>query len=130
MASDQDGRVGSLSGLGPRPDGAKRYVPAVEAGLILRPNRFHGLDPLGHDRHPDGRVSAVIGHFLAVPAGADAEIDPAAGEVVDTGHLLGRDYRVALDDETYGTPHPQTAGRRRRRRHGHEKVVGMPVFTW
>ena len=89
----------SLSGLGPRPDALEVDVLAVVARLILRPDRLDRLDPLGHDRHPHARVGAVVEHLLPVPAGAHAELQAPAGEMVDARHLLGGGDRVALDNQ-------------------------------
>ena len=44
-------------------------------------------------------IGPVVGHLLAVPARADAELEAAAGQVVDRRDLLGGDDRVALDHQ-------------------------------
>jgi hypothetical protein len=41
----------------------------------------------------------MVGGFLHVPAEADAEGDPPAGEEVEGGDLLGEDDGVVLGDE-------------------------------
>ena len=71
----------------------------------------------------------MVRHFLAVPPRTDTEIDPAAGKVVDTGYLFSGDYRVTLDDETYGAPYPQPAGRHCGSRSSYKEIVCVPVFA-
>ncbi len=101
----------------------------MEAGFILCPDSLHGFDALGHDLHANRGVGPMVHHFLAVPPCTDAEIDPAAGKVVDAGYLLSGDYGVALDDEAYGAAYPQPAGRRCGGRHSDEEIVRVPVFA-
>jgi hypothetical protein len=54
----------------------------------------------------------VIGHLLAVPAGADAEQEASARDVVERRHLLGESDRVALDDEADAGADQEPLGRR------------------
>src|SRR4051812_3009606 len=78
VAADEHGRVWTLRGLRPGPDAIEVDVLAVIAGLVFGPDRLHRFDPLGHDRHAPARVGAVVLHLLAVPAGADAELEAPA----------------------------------------------------
>jgi hypothetical protein len=71
----------------------------------------------------------VVLHLLTVPAGADAELQPSPGEVVDAGDLLGRGDRVALVHQTDPAAHPQCRRRRGRRRERDEQVVGVGVLA-
>jgi hypothetical protein len=71
----------------------------------------------------------VVGHLLAVPARAHAELEPAAGEVVDRGDLLGGRDRVALDHEADAAADPQVRRGGRRGRHGDEQVVRVRVLA-
>jgi hypothetical protein len=50
--------------------------------------------------------------LLAQPTDADTEVDPAAGQDVDVGHLLGRVDGVALPDQTDAGPQPKPGGGR------------------
>ena len=88
-----------LHRLRPRPDAIEVDELAVVRGLVLGPDRLHRLDPLAHQREARARVGAVVVHLLEVPAGADAEEEAAAGELVERGDLLGGRDRVALDDQ-------------------------------
>jgi hypothetical protein len=54
----------------------------------------------------------VVAHLLPVPAGADPELEAAAGEAVEGGDLFRGDDRVALDDEADAAADPQPRGRR------------------
>ncbi len=49
----------------------------------------------------------MVLHLFQVPAAADAEQEPAAGDEVDAGHLLGQSDGVALDHQTYPRPDAQ-----------------------
>src|SRR6185437_10006490 len=99
LTADQDRRVRALGRLGPRPDALERHVLAVERGLVGGPDSLHRLDALTGQLDPGRRVRPVVAHLLAVPADPDPKLEPTAGQVIDAGHLLGRDDRVALDDQ-------------------------------
>ena len=129
VAADQHRRVRRLGGLRPRPDALEVHEAPVVARLVLRPDRLHRLDALAQQLHPGARVGAVVAHLLPVPAGADAELQPAAGEVVDARDLLGGDDRVALDDEADAAADPQVRRRGGRRRQRDEQVVGVRVLA-
>src|SRR6266849_3783804 len=74
---------------------------AVVFRFRLRPDRPHRLDALPH--HPEARleVRPVVGHLLGVPAGADAEEEPSARDLVEARDLLGGLDRIALHDEAH-----------------------------
>jgi hypothetical protein len=72
----------------------------------------------------------VIAHFLAIPTCADAELETATRQVIDRRDLLGRDDRVALDDEADAAANPQARGRLGGRGQRDEQVVGVPVLGW
>ncbi len=67
-------------------------------------------------------------HLSPVPAGADAELQPAAAEVIDTRDRLRGDDRVPLDHQTDAAGDPEPGGRLSGRGQGHEQVVGAPVL--
>jgi hypothetical protein len=127
--SHEHRRAGPLGRLGVGPDALEAHVLAVVAGLVLGPDRPHRLDALGHDRHPQARVGAVVAHLLAVPARADAELEPPAGEMVDRGDFLGGDDRVALHDEADPAADPQPRRAHHGRRHRDEEVQGVDVAS-
>ena len=121
--------MGLLLGLGPAPDPVKRDELARVAGLVFGPDRLDRLDALAQAPHPRARIGPVVGHLLAVPAGADAELKAAAGQVVDRRDLLGGDDRVALDHQADAAADAQPGGRQRRRRQRDEQVVGRRVLA-
>jgi len=96
---DQHRRVrplGRAFGPGPDPARTSRISPA-----IARPRRtvqisFMGPRPVSpHDGHPLFRGSVpLVGHLLPVPARPDAELEPAAGQVVDASHPPWRGDRI------------------------------------
>ncbi len=69
----------------------------------------------------------MVAHLLAVPAGAHAEVQATAREVVDARDLLGGDDRVALDHQADAAGDPQRGGGGGGRRQRHEQVVGVGV---
>src|SRR5258706_2483688 len=129
VAADEHWWVWPLFRLGVGPDALERDVLTDVGRLVLGPDRLHRLDPLPQDRHPPAWVGTVVAHLLAVPAGADPELEAAAGQVVDARHLLRRDDRVTLDDQADAAAHAQlhrgSSGRRQR----HEQVVDVPVLA-
>ncbi len=115
--------------LGVRPDALERDVLTDIRSLVLGPDRLHRLDPLPQDSHPPAWVGTVVAHLLAVPAGADSELEAAAGQVVDARHLLRRDDRVTLDDQADAAAHAQPRRGSSGRRQRHEQVVDVPVLA-
>ena len=113
MAADDDRRVRLLQRLRPAPDPLEVDVLAVVARLVGGPDLLHRLDALAHDREALPRVGAVVAHLLDVPAGADAEQDPPAGEPVDARDLLRGHDRVALDDQADARADVDPLGRAR-----------------
>src|SRR5262249_57805678 len=93
-------RVRLLHGLRPGHHGREVDEPAVVFRLRLRPDRLHRLDALLHDVKPRLELRAVIGHLLGVPAGAYAEEEAPARDLIEARDLLGGLDRIALDDET------------------------------
>ena len=89
VAADEDRRVRPLRAAWASDQIRSKatYSPCV-ARLVLRPDRLHRLDALAQSGHPRARVGAVVGHLLAVPARADAELEPPAGEVVELATSL------------------------------------------
>ncbi len=72
---------------------------AVERGDVVGPERPHrrnvlrGAPPAVRERDAERR------EFLGRPADAHAESQPAAGQHVERGGLLGRQHRVVLAEE-------------------------------
>src|SRR3989449_104290 len=101
---------------------------AVVFRFRLRPDRPHRLDALPH--HPKARleVRAVVGHLLGVPAGADAEEEPSARDLVEARDLLGGLDRIALHDEAHPGGDLQPGGGRGGGRERHEGVHHVVVL--
>ena len=128
-AADVDRRVRHLQRLRVAPDAVEGHEVAVERRLVVGPDLLDRQDALAHQPHPRARVRPVVDHLLAVPARADAEVHPPAGEVVEAGDLLRRDDRIALGDEADAAPDPERRRRRQRHRHRDEQVVRVRVLA-
>ena len=106
-AAEEDGHAGAGPAasawhrLGPRPRRrrAARARPSKRR-LLVGPQRLHGQDPLPDDGAPVAPWrtpwSASSSSFQPKPT---PSVEPAAGQVVERGHLLGGDDRVALGGE-------------------------------
>src|SRR4051794_16503749 len=99
-ASDEDGRVWLLRGFGPGPDGVEVDVPAVELGLVLRPDLAHRLHALIHDGPARRWLDAVVCDLFGDPSDADAEQHASIGEDVEARDGLRRRDRLALGHQT------------------------------
>src|SRR5437867_5243238 len=113
-----------------RPGHHRRELDELAVGFRfrLRPDRPHRLDALPH--HPEARleVRAVVGHLLGVPAGADAEEEPSARDLVEARDLLGGLDRIALHDEAHPGGDLQPGGGRGGGRERHEGVHHVVVL--
>src|SRR3546814_12761153 len=67
-------------------------LPGGEAALDDGNALLHAVDTDPRGIHRDARLVVVAAH----PAGAEAHLDPAAGEHVDRSQLLGEDDRVLV----------------------------------
>src|SRR3546814_8821659 len=67
-------------------------LPGGEAALDDGNALLHAVDTDPRGIHRDARLVVVAAH----PAGAEAHLDPAAGEHVDRRQLLGEDDRVLV----------------------------------
>jgi hypothetical protein len=70
----------------------------------------------------------VVLHLLDVPAGAHAEQEAPAGDVVEGGDLLGGHDRIALDDEADARADLQALGRGGGGGEAHERVDRVAVL--
>jgi hypothetical protein len=98
-----------LDGLGPAPDRVEVDHPAVELGLVGRPDRLHRQELLLHQRPPRPRIDAMVPELLDQPAGADAEQKAAGRDVVDRRDLLRERDRVVLGDDADARAQAQAA---------------------
>src|SRR5829696_296849 len=129
IAADQDRWMWLLKRFGKRRDPIEVDVAASVARLLLGPHRFAGLDALAQDREALLRVRAVVAHLLQVPAGADAEQHPAAGEAVHGRDLLGSRDRVAFDQQADRGADLDPLGRRGHAHQRDERVVDAEILT-
>jgi len=70
----------------------------------------------------------VVFHLVLVPAAADPEQKPPAGDLVERGDRLRGLYRVALDDEADAGAELQLLCDRRRGAQHHERVHRVVVL--
>src|SRR5699024_3879253 len=74
--ADQGSRSGGPCGLGPRPAGAEVHELTVVLGLVLTPQRAHGLEVLAQHGPAAAGRHTMIRHLVEVPAVAHAEDGP------------------------------------------------------
>src|SRR5207249_2548322 len=128
VAAEQDGRVGLLHRLRPRPEGREAHEVALERRLVLGPDALHGEHALAQHAPALLEVGAVVLHLLGVPPAADAEEDAPAREEVQAGDLLGGGDRVALDEQADPRADLERGGHGGRCRQRDEQVVRAPVL--
>ena len=129
VAADEDRRAGALDGLGPRPDALELHVAPRVARLVVAPDRLHRLDVLAHLPEAAARVDAVVAHLLHVPAGAHAEQQAPARQVIDARGRLRAGDRLALGHEDDPEADPDRLGGRRGVGRGHERVEQAAVLA-
>src|SRR5579859_2761332 len=83
---------------------------AREAGTVAGPQCAHGRDILVGALAATLEGNAERLELLLQPAYADAELDPAAAEIVERGDLLGQHQRVALRQDNHGRHEAQPRG--------------------
>ena len=115
VATDVDRDVG-LGGAGSGVGVGEPRELAVGRGRALGPERPQRGDVVVEALAPLGEGDAEGVELLLEPPDADAELDPAAGEPVEGGDLLGDHDRVALrEDQDAGAESDRaTCGRPRR----------------
>ena len=80
----------------PRAVGAVVAAVVDDRAAVLAEHRGEDVDGLAHAGQPDARrreLHADGGVLGLVPAGADADVDPAAGDAVERGERLGEHRR-------------------------------------
>ena len=120
---------GLCTGLGHDQMRSKSTNSPWKEASSLRPDLAHGQRALAHDAKARGRVGAVVAHLLEVPAGADAELEAPAREVVERGGLVGQRDRVALDDQRDAGADAQALGGGRDRAERDERVERVRVLA-
>jgi len=112
LAAEDDRWVRLLDRL--REHAERRYPQerAVVARQRLRPERAHRGEVFAAARGAIVERDAEGLELLAQPADADAEVEPAAGEDVRIGDLLGRVQRRPLRDEADPRAEANAAGQR------------------
>jgi hypothetical protein len=97
--ADDDGRMRALDRRGRPERGGHLVVLTLVGGLAGGPQGLQDGQALGHAGDPhtcrvggDAGLLVVGGH----PPGSQAELDPALGDQVEGGHLLGQHHRVPV----------------------------------
>ncbi len=106
LAAHEHRNMWLLRRLRPLPNRIEIDEPAMEGGFLLSPDALHRQHALAHHLPARGGIDAVVAHLLAVPAGADAKQEAAAGEQLERGDLLGQRDRVVLGNEADTSPEP------------------------
>src|SRR5271165_3918108 len=65
-------------------------------GLVLGPDRIHRLNAFAHQLEAGLKGGAVISHLLRIPAAADTEQKPPAGDQIDRRDQFGSLDHIAL----------------------------------
>src|SRR5438067_7894586 len=107
--TDPDGRVRSLDGFRVIARPCQLVVPSLEGGTVLRHQQADDLHALLQSLGPlperwEGDPQLLV--FRLVPGGAQAELEPAAGDVVDGDGLVRQNRWVAERDPGYKHPEP------------------------
>src|SRR3954452_5620980 len=111
----------ALHGLRPRVEPLESIVVPGEVERMFGPLPVDDLELLGQNRHPltHRREREAVGGVLGLePAGPDAELDAAAGDVVRRDHGLGQHARVAEGRGRDEGADAQRGRDRAQRRHG------------
>ena len=115
--ADPDVRAG-LHRLGVAAGVGEREELALEVGHVLGEQQPDALDRLGHAPQSHRRrlerdaVGLVLPH---VPAGAQAQLEPAVAEVVDGGRRVGQHRRMAVAGGVDERADPRPGGERGQR---------------
>src|SRR5262249_39104896 len=99
LATDDDRRMRSLDRLWLASRVSELSVPTVERGRGVREQSDDRLDPFVEAVEPlpqRWERDAVGVALLLVPAGAEADVEPAAGHDVDRGGHVGQHRRVPV----------------------------------
>ena len=79
---------------------------------------------------PRRKHSAVMRHFLDVPAVADSELEAPRGHLVNRGHQLRGLDRITLGDQADAGTKLQPLRHRGRRGQHHERVHDVVIGLW
>jgi hypothetical protein len=100
-AADMDRRMRFLHRFGPGDHRIEIDEFAVVFRFLVRPDFLHRLDRFAHPLEAGRIDSAVVFHFVLVPATPDSEQEPSLAHPVDRGDQLGGLDRVALLNERH-----------------------------
>ena len=93
----------------------------------LRPGLAQDLDALVQARARMVAGMAEQRRLLGHPAGAQAELEAAAAEVVDAGRLLGQAQRIAVEKRDHRGAEPDAFGDSGQERQRYQRVVPRGV---
>src|SRR5438876_212614 len=103
-STDPDGRLRSLDGFRVIARPCQLVVPSLEGGTVLRHHQADDLHALLQslgalpERWEENPQLLV---FRLVPGGPQAELEPAAGDVIDRDRLGRKDRWVAVGNAGY-----------------------------
>ena len=119
--------MGPLRRLGRGVDGREVHILAVKLAGFVSPQRLHRQHRLPGVGGPLGEFNAEQLRFLPQPAGADAEQEAPAAEVVQGGDFLGQQDGVALRHQADARTQFERAGDRRGPPQRHKGVHAFVV---
>ena len=114
-------------GLGYDQSGSKSTWVPWNSRLVVVPDLAHGEDLLPDDGPAVPVVGTVVLHFLAVPAGADADDGATVRDRVQGRDFLGQRDGIALDHEADPGAQTYSFSGGRGRAEGNERIVGAPI---
>lgn len=126
-SANPDRRMRLLPGLGIDGGVVEVHETPVVGRRVLSPDCLHrfqvlpGLGDLGGPADPQ-YLEIYVKRALR-RALADAQVDPAAGQVVDAGDLLGGHQRLAIREDQHRHAEPDRLGHRRAVGQGRKRLV-------
>jgi hypothetical protein len=128
VAADHDRDARLLDGLGDVPGVLHEGVVALERRVLMLVTGEHRLDDaqiVAQPCEPLGGVGEAVAvglPLVALPAGADPQLHPAAADRVHRRDHLGRQRRVPERGADHDVAEPDTLGQGRQRRQRRERL--------
>ena len=125
---DPDRRMRFLDRFGSGDGVFEVVVTTFKGGALVCPERDHRVQRL--TKAPDSMVEALDSIHLVFglrPGGADAELQPSAGKVIDRHRHLGQHHRVAIGVAGHHATESDASSRRRDRRQQRPAFIDRPL---